>query len=103
MKREDYANFINWKGTATRLMAFNEEQEFKVGEKRNFGLSWTDGGEFTPETFGKYQYVVEISEETEGHAVDYENENEADDLGATDCCREKEILINKDFEITAAY
>ena len=103
MTRKDYANIKNWKGTATRLMRFTEEQEFIVGEKRNFGLSWTDGGEFTPENYGKYSYVIEIAEETEGHAVDYDNEEETDNLGATDCSREKEILIDRDFEIIKVY
>ena len=99
MTRQQYAEIKNWKGTATRLMAFQEEQVFETGEKINFGLSWTDGGEFTPETYGKYQYVVIITEEVEGHQVDYDNEEECEDLSCEDCSREKEILINKEFEI----
>ena len=99
MERLVYSNIKNWKGTATRLMAFDEEQEFFLGEKRNFGLSWTDGGEFTPEIYGKYQYVIIITEEVEGHKVDYDNEEECEDLSCEGCSKEKEILINRDFEI----
>ena len=103
MTRNEYANIKNWKGTATRLMAFNEEQTFVIGDVENFGLSWTDGGEFTPETYGKYQYVIEIIEDTEGHKVDYDNEEECEELSCEDCGKEKEILINKDFTIVKVY
>lgn len=36
----------------------------------------------------------------EGHQVDYENEQECEDLGCQDCENEKEVLINKDFIVT---
>jgi len=97
--REEYTEIKNWKGTATRLLAFQEKENFKVGKKQNFGLSWTDGGEFTPETSGKYQYVVILEEETEGHEVDYDDETECEALGCQDCEKEKEILIDREFEI----
>ena len=100
MKREDYAKQINWRGTATREIKVNEVPYYEVGQIINPGLCWTDGGEFRVETNGKYSVIFEIEESVEGHAVDYENEQECDDLGCEDCWGEKEILINKNFVVT---
>jgi hypothetical protein len=100
MKREDYAKQINWKGTATREIRINEVPDYKVGQIINPGLCWTDGGEFRVETNGQYSVIFVIESEVEGHKVDYENEQECEDIGAKDCLKEKEILINKDFVVT---
>lgn len=99
MERKDYANIKNWKGTATRIISLDEIQDFEIGEKRNFGLSWTDGGEFTVENQKEYNYLIVIEEECEGHEVDYDNEEECYDLGCEDCSFEKEIIIDREFEI----
>ena len=103
MNRIDYARDINWKGTASRIIAVNELPNYKIGEKINAGLSWTDGGEFTVETKGDYQILFVIKQDVEGHKVDYDNGIECNDIGATDCEYEKEILINKELEIVEIY
>ena len=55
--------------------------------------SWTDGGEFTVENEREYQYLFYCTNECPVHIVDYENEEEAETLGATDCETEKEVLV----------
>ena len=90
MNREEYANQINWNGTATREIQVNKVDNYKIGSKINPGLCWTDGGEFTVETRGKFSVIFFITENVDGHAVDYDNEVECEDLGAEDCSREKE-------------
>ena len=99
MKREDYAKLINWTGTATREIQTNELPSYKIGQILNPGLCWTDGGEFKVETTGKFSTIFVITEKVEGHEIDYNNEEECEDLGCVDCWSEKEILINRNFEI----
>ena len=55
--------------------------------------SWTNGGEFTVENDKEYEYVFYCVNECPVHVVDYENEEECDILGATDCEAEKEVLV----------
>ena len=99
MTKKDYANKINWNGTATREIQVNELPQYEIGQIINPGLSWSDGGEFRVETLGEYSVIFEIVENVDGHSVEYDNQEECDDLGCEDCENEKEILINKDFEI----
>jgi hypothetical protein len=100
MTREDYLKQINWNGTATREIQINEVPVYEIGQVINPGLSWTDGGVFMVETSGDYSVIFEIAENVDGHAVDYDNEDECYDLSCEDCSREKEILINKNFVVT---
>jgi len=100
MTREEYSNQINWKGTATREIQIDELPKYEIGQVINPGLSWTDGGMFNVETFGKYSVIFVIDENVEGHQIDYDNEQECEDLGCEDCWAEEEILINKDFIVT---
>lgn len=99
MTRTELAKQINWEGTATREIQINSIPFYKIGEIINPGLCWTDGGEFKVESKGKYSVIFVITENVEGHKVDYENEEETESIGATDCEHEEEIIINKDFEI----
>lgn len=103
MERIDYAKKINWIGTATRMVSTYELPEYKIGEKVNPGICWTDGGIFEPCDPGEFQILFRITEECEGHEVDYENEEEAWDLSASGCEEEKEILINREFEVIDFY
>ena len=57
--------------------------------------SWTDGGEFTVENEREYEYLFYCINECPVHIVDYENEEETETLGATDCEEEKEVLVAK--------
>lgn len=57
--------------------------------------SWTDGGEFTVENEKEYEYLFYCVNECPVHIVDYENEEETEILGATDCESEKEVLVAK--------
>ena len=99
MTRNEYAKLINWKGTATREIKTNELPHFEIGQKINPGLCWTDGGEFRVETSGQYSVIFDMVEEVEGHKVDYSNEQECEDLGCEDCYGEKEIIIDRSFEV----
>ena len=99
MTRKDYAQTINWKGTATRMISLDELPEYEEGQVLNPGLSWTDGGEFTIEDKKEYDVLFIIEEDVEGHKVDYSNEEECKDLSCEDCEGEKEILIDKNFKV----
>lgn len=99
MERKDYAKIINWNGTATREIQIDILPEYEVGQIINPGLCWTDGGEFTVENYNDYSVVFEIVEPVDGHAVDYENEEECQALGCEGCESEMEILIDRDFEV----
>lgn len=57
--------------------------------------SWSDNGEFTVETGREYEYCFVCLNECPVHVVDYENEEETEILGATDCESEKEVLVAK--------
>jgi hypothetical protein len=104
MLRSDFAKIINWNGTATRLINLEYDPKYKIGDIINPGLCWTDGGQFTCESkYGKYDVLFIITENVDGHLVNYDDEYECDALGCNDCEHEKEILINKDFEITKIY
>jgi len=100
MTRLDYSKIINWRGTATREIQIDELPEYEIGRVLNPGLCWTDGGQFNVETSGKYSVIFVIENDVEGHQVDYDNEQECEDLGCEDCSSEKESLINKDFIVT---
>lgn len=97
--RKDYAKAINWKGIASREIQVDDLPEYEIGQILNPGLCWTDGGEFKAENKREYCVIFEIVEPVEGHAIDYDDEDECYSLGCEDCCREKEILIDRDFEV----
>lgn len=99
MTRADYAKQINWNGMASRMIKTNELPSFEIGQTINPGMCWTDGGEFKVETKGQYAIIFDIIENLDGHAVDYDSEAETESIGATDCNCEKEILINRNFEV----
>ena len=67
-----------------------KEDDIIVLEKAE---SWTDGGEFTVENEREYEYLFYCINECPVHVVDYENEEEREILGATDCEAEKEVLV----------
>ena len=99
MLRQEDAKKINWNGTAMRLIKTNEFPRYTIGQIVNPGLCWSDGGEFRVETSGKYNTIFKIIENVDGHQVDYENEEECFNLGCEDCNNEKEILIDRNFEV----
>ena len=69
-----------------------KEDDIIVLEKAE---SWSDNGEFTVETEREYEYCFVCLNECPVHVVDYENEEECEILGATDCESEKEVLVAK--------
>ena len=96
MTKNEIANMINGnlKGIARQIKT-NYKLELKeddviVLEKAE---SWTDGGEFTVENEREYEYLFYCVNECPVHIVDYENEEETETLGATDCEAEKEVLV----------
>ncbi len=66
--------------------------------------SWTDGGEFKVENPQEFTYIIRCINKCAVHVVDYDNEDETDELGAEDCEYEKEVLIpaNTKFKIISA-
>lgn len=55
--------------------------------------SWSNDGYFNVETEREYEYCFVCLNECPVHVVDYENEEETEMLGATDCEAEKEVLV----------
>lgn len=55
--------------------------------------SWSNDGYFNVETEREYEYCFVCLNECPVHVVDYENEEETEILGATDCEAEKEVLV----------
>ena len=78
-----------------RQISTNYKLELKEGDiiVLEKAESWTDGGEFTVENEREYEYMFYCVNECPVHIVDYENEEETEILGATDCEAEKEVLV----------
>lgn len=70
-----------------------KEDDIIVLEKAE---SWSNDGYFNVETEREYEYCFVCLNECPVHVVDYENEEETEILGATDCEAEKEVLVAKD-------
>ena len=98
MTKNEIANMTNGKlkGIARQISTNYElglrEDDIIILEKAE---SWTDGGEFTVENEREYEYMYYCVNECPVHIVDYENEEETEILGATDCESEKEVLVAK--------
>ena len=98
MTKNEIANMTNGKlkGIARQISTNCElglrEDDIIILEKAE---SWTDGGEFTVENEREYEYMFNCVNECPVHIVDYENEEETEILGATDCESEKEVLVAK--------
>lgn len=67
-----------------------KEDDIIVLEKAE---SWSNDGYFNIETEREYEYMFYCVNECPVHIVDYENEEETEILGATDCESEKEVLV----------
>ena len=98
LTKETIANQTNarLKGIARQINTNYElslkEDDIIILEKAE---SWTDGGEFIVENEKEYEYLFYCVNECPVHIVDYENEEETEILGATDCESEKEVLVAK--------
>lgn len=98
MTKNEIANMVNrnLKGIARQIKTNCKldliENDIIIVEKAE---SWTDGGEFTVENEREYEYLFYCVNECPVHVVDYENEEECEILGATDCEAEKEVLVAK--------
>ena len=98
LTKETIANQTNarLKGIARQINTNYElslkEDDIIILEKAE---SWTDGGEFTVENEKEYEYLFYCVNECPVRIVDYENEEETEILGATDCESEKEVLVAK--------
>lgn len=67
-----------------------KEDDIIIVEKAE---SWSNDGYFNVETEREYEYCFVCVNECPVHVVDYENEEETETLGATDCEEEKEVLV----------
>ena len=96
MTKNEIANMTNGKlkGIARQINTNYEldlrEDDIIILEKAE---SWTDGGEFTVENEREFEYCFICINECPVHIVDYENKEETETLGATDCEAEKEVLV----------
>ena len=106
MTKNEIANMTNGKlkGIARQIKTGYKlqlkEDDIIILEKAE---SWTDGGEFTVENDNQYEYCFYCVNECPVHVVNYENEEECDILGATDCEAEKEVLVAKDTKFRILY
>lgn len=99
MNKEQIAKDINGIKDLARTIVTNYELDFAEGEiYDNQGKieSWVDRDastqSFMPETSGQIAYVLSC-DQVPCHAVDYDNEDECYELGATDCESEAECLV----------
>ena len=96
MTKNEIANQINanikniCRQISTNYKLELKEDDIIILEKAE---SWTDGGEFTVENEREYEYLFYCVNECPAHVVDYENEEECEILGATDCEEEAEVLV----------
>lgn len=103
----DYAKNINFKGKIGRAIEVDYKLELEEGDiYDNLGKveSWSQqDGEFNSEWNREYRYIFTVNSGVEGHAVDYNNEEECEVLGCEGCEKEKEVLIlpSKKFRIVS--
>ena len=89
MKINDEIDYIS-RQIKTNYLLEVKEGDIITTEKAE---SWTDGGEFTVENEAEYTYVFRAINKVPVHVVDYSNEEETEEIGATGCEYEKEVLI----------
>ena len=96
MTKNEIANQINNNiSDITRQIQVNYLLDISVDDiiSTEKAESWTDGGEFKVETLGEYTYIFRAINEVPVHVVDYDNEEETEELSAEDCQCEKEVLV----------
>lgn len=108
MTRESLARDINCTVNIGRRIELNYKLDLEDGDLYdNLGKveSWTeeneDGEAFKTESYhGEYTYIFKC-ENVPCHRVDYNNKEETEFLGATDCEKEYEVLVREDaiFEV----
>jgi len=109
MTKGELASNINAIRDLGRIITTNWEMDFVEGEiYDNQGKveSWTDRDNskvaFRPETTGAITYVLQC-DQVSCHAVDYNNPEECDILGAADCESEAECLVPADTKMRITY
>ena len=98
MTKNEIANQINNSiEDITRQIQTPYELDYSVNEiiTTEKAESWTDGGEFKVEDPQEFTYIIRCINKCDVHVVDYDNEDETDELGAEDCEYEKEVLVPK--------
>ena len=97
MTKNEIASQINaYVENITRTIKTNykldfSEDEIIITEKAESYCG--EGGYFTVETDRKYEYVFRCLNKCPVHVVDYNNEEETEILGASDCEKEAEVLV----------
>ena len=89
MKINDEIDYIS-RQIKTNYLLEVKEGDIITTEKSE---SWTDGGEFKVENEAEYTYIFRAINKVPVHVVDYDNEEETEEIGATECEYEKEVLI----------
>ena len=97
MTKLEIAQDINFEGNLFRTIRSNEKFNLVKGQIYNnqnrIESFCTQYGTYSvPEFHGEYEYFFRVKN-AKGHEVDYENEEECEVLGATDCENECEVLI----------
>ena len=106
MMKEYYAKQINGVKNIARQISLNYQLDLVEGQMYNNckkAESWSEpGAEFSIENEKKYVYVF-TCDNVPCHAVDYNNKKETYDLGATDCEKEREVLVSADTKMVITY
>jgi len=109
MTKLEIAQNVNGVKDLGRIIATNWDLEFVEGQiydNRGKVESWTDRDNstqcFQPETKGLNVYVLQCNQ-VPCHVVDYDNEDECYELGATDCESEAECLVLPTTKMIATY
>ena len=89
MKINDEIDYIS-RQIKTNCLLEVKEGDIITTEKAE---SWTDGGEFKVENEAEYTYIFRAINKVPVHVVDYGDEEETEEIGATECEYEKEVLI----------
>jgi len=109
MNKNELAQQINCEADLARTIRTNYELEFvedEIYDNQNKVESWTDRENsqksFIPENDGSYVYVL-YCDNVPCHKVDYNNTEECDILGATDCESEAECLVSANTRMRITY
>lgn len=106
MTKNDIArNITGIEKEITRVITSNYELDFTedtIYDNLGKAESWSIGGEFTPETSGTYKYLLKAYN-VPVHHVDYSNEQELEILGATECEKEKEVLVAAETKLVVTW
>lgn len=109
MTKNEIAKNVNGVKNLARTITTNWEMDFQedsIHDNQGKSESWADRDNvksaFAPESTGQITYVL-YCDNVPCHVVDYNNKEELDALGATDCESEAECLVPADTKMIITY